>query len=268
VKRAYLLKGPTQPFGHPFPRKPEGSKDARGFCEAWFRKYDWLEYSVEKDCAYCFYCFLFKDEPSDGHFGHDAFTKVGFNTWRNAYRVLPLHVGGVASQHNAARKRCDDFKNPRAAVDTRIRNYSKESEIKYKIRLTAALDCARFLLMQGHSFHGHDEYDSSLNKGNYREMIDWYKDKKEDVRIAFEELCPENCQMLSPSIQKDLAKCCAQEVTQVIMGEMQMGSGLFSILIDESRDISIKEQMAIIVRYVVLCIFAYLVAYSIVALNN
>jgi hypothetical protein len=52
------------------------------------------------------------------------------------------------------------------------------------------------------------------------------------------------------------------------MGEMQMGSGLFSVLIDESRDISIKEQMAIIVRYVVLCIFAYLVAYSIVALNN
>jgi hypothetical protein len=102
--------------------------------------------------------------------------------------------------------------------------------------------------MQGHSFRGHDESDSSLNKGNYREMIDWYKDKKEDVRIAFEELCPENCQMLAPSIQKDLAKCCAQEVTQVIMGEMQMGSGLFSILIDESHYISIKEQMAVIVR--------------------
>jgi hypothetical protein len=33
VKRAYLLKGPTQPIGHPFPRKPEGSKDARGLIQ-------------------------------------------------------------------------------------------------------------------------------------------------------------------------------------------------------------------------------------------
>uniref|UniRef100_A0A0A9E8I2 DUF4371 domain-containing protein n=1 Tax=Arundo donax TaxID=35708 RepID=A0A0A9E8I2_ARUDO len=102
--------------------------------------------------------------------------------------------------------------------------------------------------MQGHAFRGHDESSSSLNKGNYLEMIDWYKDKKEDVRIAFDELCPENCQMLAPSIQKDLAKSCAQEVTQVIMGEIR--SGLFSVLIDESRDISIKEQMAVVVRFV------------------
>ena len=142
------------------------------------------------------------------------------------YMLVALQA---TSQHNEPRKRCDDFKNPRAAVDTRLRNYSKESEIKNKIRLTAALDCARFLLMHGHSFRGHDESDSSLNKGNYREMIDWYKDKKEDVRIAFDELCPENCQMLAPSIQKDLAKSCAQEVTKVIMGGM--GSGLFSVLL-------------------------------------
>jgi hypothetical protein len=30
-----------------------------------------------------------------------------------------------------------------------------------------------------------------------------------------------------------------------------MGDGLFSVLIDESRDISIKEQMAVVVRYAI-----------------
>jgi hypothetical protein len=77
-------------------------------------------------------------------------------------------------------------------------------------------------------------------------MIDSYKEKDEQVRIAFDELCPENAQMLSPDIQKDLAKSCAQEVTEVIMREI--GDRRFSVLIDESRDISIKEQMAIVVR--------------------
>jgi cell shape-determining protein MreC len=77
-------------------------------------------------------------------------------------------------------------------------------------------------------------------------MIDSYKEKYEQVRIEFEELCPENAQMLSPDIQKDLAKSYAQEVTEVIMREI--GDRRFSVLIDESRDISIKEQMAIVVR--------------------
>ena len=72
------------------------------------------------------------------------------------------------------------------------------------------------------------------------------KEKNEDIRIAFDELCPKNARMLSPDIQKDLAKACAEEVTKVIRDEI--GDRRFSVLIDESRDISIKEQMAVIVR--------------------
>jgi hypothetical protein len=58
VRRAYLVKGPTKPFGHKFPHK--SVKDKRMFVEKWLRQNDWLEYSIAKDAAYCFYCFLFK----------------------------------------------------------------------------------------------------------------------------------------------------------------------------------------------------------------
>jgi hypothetical protein len=81
VKRAYLLKGPTRPCHHNFPH----NHDNRTFSDIWFEKNDWLEYGVEKDAAFCFYCFLFKQEPLDAKFGHDAFTKVGFRTWKNSY---------------------------------------------------------------------------------------------------------------------------------------------------------------------------------------
>jgi hypothetical protein len=57
-----------------------------------------------------------------------------------------------------------------------------------------------------------------------------------------------NCQMLSPKIQKDLARCCAEEIIEVIMGGI--GERQFSVLIDESRDISVKEQMVVMLRYV------------------
>jgi hypothetical protein len=80
-------------------------------------------------------------------------------------------------------------------------------------------------------------------------MLDWYKERREEVRIAFDELCPQNAQMISPTIQKALAKYCAEGVSKAI--KQEMGDGLFSVLIDESRDISIKEQMAVVVRYAI-----------------
>lgn len=172
VRRAYVLKGPTQPIGHTFPKKQFG-KDLRTFCAAWFTKYDWLEYSVEKDAAYCFYCYLFRYDPSESHFGYDVFSKVGFRNWKNAYKSLPEHVGGPNSAHNKARTACEDFKNQKASVSYKVMTHSKESEAKYEIRLTASLDCASYLLMQGHAFRGHDESSSSSNKGNFLEMIDW-----------------------------------------------------------------------------------------------
>ena len=101
--------------------------------------------------------------------------------------------------------------------------------------------------MQGEPFRGHDQSETSLNKGNFQEFLDWYKLRNEKVRQAFHG-CPKNAKMTSGTIQKELAECCAQAVTKVIKEEMD--GCRFSVLVDESHDIAIKEQMAVIVRYV------------------
>ncbi|WVZ66717.1 hypothetical protein U9M48_015903 [Paspalum notatum var. saurae] len=168
-------------------------------------------------------------EPEHEKFGHEIFTKKGYNDWKHAYRELPGHIGGVSSCHNRARLCAEDFKKQRASIPAKIDANSKSSEILYEVRLTVALDVTNFLISQGHAFHGHDESASSLNKGNFLEMIDWYKKKDEDI-------------------QKDLTRSYAEEITEVIKEEI--GDSLFSVLIDESRDISVTEQMAILVRFV------------------
>ena len=53
IRREYIFKGPCQPYGHNFPKKKYG-KDNRGFRDVWFKEFDWLEYSVSKDAAFCF----------------------------------------------------------------------------------------------------------------------------------------------------------------------------------------------------------------------
>ena len=54
--------------------------------------------------------------------------------------------------------------------------------------------------------------------------------------------------MTSPDIRKEISNAAATETTNVIIRDL--GEALFAILVDESRDFSRKEQMAIALRYV------------------
>ncbi|CAD6239064.1 unnamed protein product [Miscanthus lutarioriparius] len=176
----------------------------------------------------------------------------GYVNWKKAKDTLSNH--SVCKTHVEARLKCDDFMNQRTNVGRKLVEVSTEEEKRYEIRLTSSLDVARFLILQGDAFYGHDETCSSLNKGNYREMVEWYKDKVEVVKEAYEK-GSKNCHMLSHHIQKDLTKACAEEVTTVIMDEIR--GRKFSVLIDESRDVSIKEQMAVILSVDIVDLFNY-----------
>ena len=59
---------------------------------------------------------------------------------------------------------------------------------------------------------------------------------------------PANLKLTSPTIQKEIVNAAAVETTDAIIRDMD--NALFSILVDEARDVSIKEQMAVIFRYV------------------
>ena len=58
----------------------------------------------------------------------------------------------------------------------------------------------------------------------------------------------ENLKLTSLRIQKDIVNDAVVETTNVIIKDI--GDAFFSILVDESRDVSVKEQMTVIFRYV------------------
>ena len=52
----------------------------RWFNPKWFKEYgSWLEYSIEKDVAYCLYCYLFRQDVGMQS-GGDSFVIKGFNS--------------------------------------------------------------------------------------------------------------------------------------------------------------------------------------------
>ncbi|XP_070029725.1 uncharacterized protein [Nicotiana sylvestris] len=124
---------------------------------------------------------------------------------------------------------------------------SDQQKLEYRIRLEAAVDVIRYLLHQGLLFWGHREDESSLNKGNYVELLRWYTKRCDHVVDAFKK-APKNNQLTSPYIQKDIITACKMETVKCIIEDLN--NNHFFILVDESRDVSCKEQIAIVLRYV------------------
>ncbi|CAN1224416.1 Zinc finger MYM-type protein 1 [Linum perenne] len=200
VRRVYIQRGPCQPKGHSFPFREIGGKKRR-FIASWFDDYWWLEYSIEKDAAYCLPCYLFKHEESKKGAG-DSFVSEGFTCWNKKNR-LDVH--------------------------------SDEAKKDYRTRLEASLNFIKFLLHNGLPFLGHDE------------SLEFHARGRDSIQRVVLDNAPQNQRMTSPDIQKDIVHAIASEITKAIIKDLE--NDFFCILVDEARDVSIKEQMAIVLRF-------------------
>ncbi|KAK8940884.1 hypothetical protein KSP39_PZI009869 [Platanthera zijinensis] len=247
VRRYYLLKGPCQPKTHEFPRTIIGNI-SRKFNPAWFEHFpSWLEYSIEKDAAFCLFCYLFKQEMGQQS-GGDSFVIDGFKNWKKGFAKFKEHVGGPTSIHNRAVILCNNLMDSRQHIDTSFHKQTDQAKEDYRTRLTATINCIRFLIRQGLALRGNDESDASLNQGNFLELLRFLGNHNESISKVILQNAPENHKLTAPDIQKDIINAMAVETTSLIIKDI--GENFFSILLDESRDISTKEQMAIALRYV------------------
>ncbi|CAM8971979.1 unnamed protein product [Rhodiola kirilowii] len=147
VRRAYVVQGPCQLHSHAFPKTY--TDKLRGFCAVWFKTWEWLEYSVSDDAAYCYWCYLFK-----GASGNDVFTKKGFNNWKYAPKKYRTHVGAAGSAQNNAKTLFFSYKDQRQSLARKVYVGNQTLENAYRTRLTAVVDVVRLLLQQGLAFWG------------------------------------------------------------------------------------------------------------------
>ena len=197
-----MQKGPCQPKNHNFPwRDYETMK--RRFIPSWFNDhYNWLEYSISKDAAFCLFYYLFKADHR-GQGGGDAFVGEGFRNWRKKNR-LDVHVGDHNSIHNKCMGACQDLMNQKQHIEVCLSNHFNETQADYRLRLTASVDCIRFLLRQGLAFRGYCEFEKSINKGNFIELLQFLADHNEKVSKVVLKNAPKNLQLTLPTIQYDI----------------------------------------------------------------
>ncbi|XP_059627110.1 uncharacterized protein LOC132269904 [Cornus florida] len=252
VRRAYIK---AKAYQIPLSEYPlSGSeKHPRRFQSSWFKLFPtWLEYSPSKDAAFCLPCFLFGAKPT-GCPRTNAFTSEGFRSWKkvndgNKCAFLNHMGGNPCSAHNIAERACKDLMNQPCYIDIVMDRQTSEQISNNRLRLKVTIDAVRWLTYQACAFRGHDESLQSSNRGNFIEMVKAFASYNDDVAKIVLENAPKNAKYTSPQIQKEILHILSIKVRNKIREDI--GDAKVCILVDEARDESKKEQMALVLRYV------------------
>ena len=129
-----------------------------------------MEYSIDKDAAFCFYCYLFRWQDVGKEGGGETFVMKGFKLW-NQVAKLDSHVGEVNSAHNQAIKKSEDLLKEKQHIQSVLVKQSNKDKHDYRVQLNAIVDCIKFFLCRVLAFRGHDESQGSSDKGNFLKLV-------------------------------------------------------------------------------------------------
>ncbi|KAL4652820.1 hypothetical protein ACB092_01G259300 [Castanea dentata] len=142
---------------------------------------------------------------------------------------------------------CKDLMNQWQHLQRVVDHFTTEQIANNQLQLKASIFIVRYLTFQAVAFRGQDESFSSLNRGNFLESLGIVTFWNEKVAKIIEK-APKNATYTSPRIQKETLHVFSTKVKKAIWEEI--GDAKFCIIVDEARDESMKEKMAVVFRYV------------------
>ncbi|GKD91384.1 zinc finger MYM-type protein 1-like protein [Tanacetum coccineum] len=93
---------------------------------------------------------------------------------------------------------------------------------------------------------GYGEFETSLFKGMFLKIYHFLVDHNEAIRAVTSKNAAKIRTLTSPNIQKDVDSF-AKEIVKSM--RLEIGVDVFSLLVDESSDVSKNEQMVVPLRY-------------------
>lgn len=249
LRKKVIANGPHQPKG-PFPKDPVSNRSFS--CDYYYintkagQKIDrkWLCYSNVLDGVYCQVCWLFANRH-DQNF-HSAWTKGTLNDWQSLSKKIKIHEH--SNIHLNACLAYSNFLNEKNVI---IGSLCNESE-SWKEVLIIILDVLLTLAMNNITLRGHRENPKNINNssGNFLNIIDLLSRYSSRLKEHLEN--PENkIKHLSPAVQNELLELAANKTLKTILNYI-LQSPFFSLILDTTQDKSKKDQLSILLRYLII----------------
>ena len=255
-QKQYLInKGPHQPKLKRFPQDDNGPTNKQNmFSAKWYDEFPHLEYSIVKNAAFCFTCSLFKQPSQD-----DAWTKVGVSIWSKMMSRGVKNKGKLvehfsSESHKAAVLSLARFSDRELHVDRLMGKSARNALIQEvadnfenKEVVKILLDVVKTLARQNIAFRGN----GTEENGNFRQVFslvarycpvlqNWLQSRRSrQYKVTY----------MSSDSQNEMIQLIADDVNKSIIQEIDNAS-LFAVSADTTPDLSNKDQMAIVCRFV------------------
>uniref|UniRef100_G1L1Y8 Zinc finger MYM-type containing 1 n=3 Tax=Ailuropoda melanoleuca TaxID=9646 RepID=G1L1Y8_AILME len=228
---------------HPkFTSRVQKVKDkSQSIKKSWCSNFQHLKNSIKKDVTFCYSCQLFCQKNFSC--GRESFAAQGISSWKKTLEKFRKHE--KSEMHLKSLQFWREYQFSDEAVNDNLSIHSKQIEGNKKY-LKLIIENILFLGKQCLPLRGNDQSISSVNKGNFLELLEIRaKDKGEEVfRLTNSQVDFYN----STQIQNDIIEIIKTEMLQDIVNEINVSSA-FSIICDETTDSATKEQLSICVRY-------------------
>ena len=245
-KSSDIDEAPQKPILNCYDPKQFGNESfSRDFNPAWFKRYMWLNYNIKTRKASCFPCQKYLIDHN--------FT---FDNWKKPDRLTKHHK---SENHKTAMAKWIDSranKKRNTSVLSQLQESHKQYAKENREYLKVIIECLMFTAQQNIAQRGHDEKRDSLsdssdiNRGNFLELvhlrckdIPWLKDKLNNQ-------LQKHAQWTSPVIQNELLQTITDLIRERITNDVRV-SGWYSIILDETSDISKTEQVSLFLSFTV-----------------
>ena len=224
--------------------KERSERSGRYFRREWFESYTWLVCNREKKMAFCETCATYQsDGTHKGVFGN---YEVGFGNWKKGpekfkeheqslFHITAKATRGQQSISSSVAKQCELHTELISSV---CNSHCLATQVLRRQGLVAHLHTLKTLLRQGVAIRGNTDLDSNiyqfnLDKARNDKALKLLLDEKHYVTVH--DILSEQEQMLVLSARRNLLN-------------KILGKRFYSILADESSDVSKTEQLSFSVR--------------------
>lgn len=219
----------------------------RRYLTEWKRQFTWVHYHALKERVFCEICSKASESnvvsalSSADQLTHSSYVVDGFCQWGKAVERFRSHEG--SNYHRSAVEALAATKqgiNVVAACSAGKLKQMKDA----RTALLKILSSVNFLCMQGLAVRGHTDADSNL-----RQLL---KLRSHDVPELNAWLERTSYKWISHDIVNEMIELMAHAVLRRITQEIRQSNpdGFYTIMLDETSDISIREQVSSCFRFV------------------
>ncbi|XP_016661805.1 uncharacterized protein LOC103310064 [Acyrthosiphon pisum] len=252
IRTLLVEKGPQ----HYEPKNVPSDDKGRHFSKKWFYRNlsngervrrQWLMYSELKNSVFCFPCLLFSNDNRTC-----PFLNNGFDDWQHLNPYIPDHEKSKSHLNNfISWKELEKRIHMGVTIDCEFEKTIEKEKEKWRNILRIIIDVILFCSKNNLALRGTTEKIGDLNSGIFLQLIELISHYSPILAQHVHEVKQSNfcTSYFSPTIQNEIIVLLGQTIRNKIITSIKEAK-YYGIMFDCTPDISHKEQMSQIIRYV------------------